>query len=324
MANEEQKIAALTRIFAAGGERLLRGIGDDAAVVRPDGAVIVTSVDAVAEGFAFTREHFPPRAIGHKAAAAALSDLAAMGASAGEVYVAAGLPEDFTDDEFEQLAHGLLEAVQGAGAVMAGGDLTAAAQLWVSATVVGYAESEQHVVARAGARAGDVIAVTGTLGGAAAGLLLLTGDADAAVLSEDVATALRDKQLAPRPLIGVGQALAEHGANAMIDVSDGIARDAGQLAAASGVAIEIDLTKLPIAAGVAELTADPQKFAAESGEEYQLLCAIDPARFEAAREAVVAAGSTLSEIGRARDGAGASFLGGDGRPVAVAGYQHFD
>ncbi|MGH2905740.1 MAG: thiamine-phosphate kinase [Solirubrobacterales bacterium] len=317
---ESQRIAVLKQIFDARASGVLRGIGDDAAVVRARGGVVVTSVDASVDGVHFTREHFPPEAIGHKAAATALSDLAAMGAAAGEVYIAAGIPDDFSEAEFERLATGIQSVVGKAGAVAAGGDLSAAEQLWLSVTVVGYADDEALVIARDGARAGDVIAVTGTLGGAAAGLELLNGRVEAG----EHADGLRAKQLTPTPLLAAGAALAANGANAMIDVSDGLARDVVNLASASECAIKIELARVPLAPGLEAFSDDPPRYAVESGEEYELLCAIPRERLAGAQAAVAATGTTLTEIGLALDGAGATFSGGDGRPVAVAGYQHFD
>ncbi|MFY9264114.1 MAG: AIR synthase related protein, partial [Solirubrobacterales bacterium] len=172
--SESQRIARLQQIFSSRSDRVLRGIGDDASVVRSDG-VIVTSVDALVDGVHFERSYASPRAIGHKAAASALSDLAAMGVAAGEIYIAAGLPADFTDEDFDELARGIEQVAADTGATASGGDLTASPVLWLSVTAVGHAASEADVIARDGARAGDLIAVTGTLGGSAAGLELLRG-----------------------------------------------------------------------------------------------------------------------------------------------------
>jgi thiamine-monophosphate kinase len=320
--NESQRIARLAQIFSPGGERVLRGIGDDAAVVRPAGAVIVTSVDAIVEGVHFTRETFSPRAIGHKAAASALSDLAAMGARPGELYIAAGVPHDFDDEQFDELAAGIEAVAVSVGATVCGGDLSAAAELWLSVTVVGYADSESEVVGRDGARPGDVIAVTGRLGGSAAGLAAING------LAVEGAGALIARHLAPTPQFAAGRALAAVGATAMIDVSDGLGRDAGQIAAISGCALEIELPRLPLADGVvvaaAQLGREPQKFAAESGEEYELLCTLPSGAVAATAAAVAATGNELAVIGQALPGNGVRFLGLDGRPVEIVGFEHFD
>src|SRR5665647_1305334 len=147
---ESERIERLTRRFAERGDRVLRGIGDDAAVVRASG-VTVTSVDAIVEGVHFNHAYTTPRAAGHKAVAAALSDLAAMGVAAGEIYVAAGLPADFDDDQFEQLAAGIEDVAEACDATVAGGDLTASPVLWLSVTVVGHAEREDLVIGRDGA-----------------------------------------------------------------------------------------------------------------------------------------------------------------------------
>ncbi len=336
---ESERIARLSRRFEPRGERLLRGIGDDAAVVRAEG-VVVTSVDAVVEGVHFKSAYTPPRAAGHKAVAAALSDLAAMGVPAGEIYVAAGLPASFDDDEFEELAGGIEDAANACDAVVAGGDLTASPVLWLSVTVIGHTADEANVIGRDGASDGELLAITGALGGSAAGLQLLLGSSAVVGVSRQLEKKLRDRHLLPQPRFHAARALAKHGATAMIDLSDGLARDAVQLAEASGLHARIELEDLPLAAGVAEVAAltgrEPHQFAAESGEEYELLCALPVSAFAAARDEVRRCDSELTAIGRfdgtlaearanGAGGAGAvDFLDRQGRSVVVAGYEHFD
>lgn len=331
-ATESERIELLARRFAERGGRMLRGIGDDAAVVRGDG-VVVTSVDAVVDGVHFERAVTSSRAAGHKAAASALSDLAAMGVEAGELYVAAGIPADLSDAEFEELAEGIDDAAEACGATVAGGDLTASPVLWLAVTVVGHAASVQNVIGRDGARAGDLIAVTGALGGSEAGRLLLAG-ANAPDLDAATAAMLRDRHQLPQARIPAGRALAKAGATAMIDLSDGLARDANQLAAASKLVAKVFLPTLPTPGGVEAVARatgrDPLILAAESGEEYELLCAIPPERFDAAKAVVEAAGTTLHEIGELMPPndehpiPGAVFLDRQGGTVVVAGYEHFD
>ncbi|MBI5310009.1 MAG: thiamine-phosphate kinase [Actinobacteria bacterium] len=337
MASESERIELLTRRFAERGGRVVRGIGDDAAVVR-GGGVVVTSIDAVVDGVHFERATTSLRATGHKAVASALSDLAAMGVAAGEVYVAAGVPADVGDGDFEQLVLGIEDAASACGATITGGDLTASPVLWLAVTVVGHAEGESEVVGRDGARPGDLLAVTGELGGSAAGLRLLNGDVEPSAVGAATAAALRERHQLPSPRFDAGRALAGAGATAMIDLSDGLARDARQLAAASGVSATLRLPDLPLAAGVAQVAAatgaDPAAFAAESGEEYELLCALPPERLSEARAAVEATGTALTVIGEltdrsgpgswAGDGEEAKFLDRQGRAVVVAGYEHFN
>lgn len=320
-ADEATRIAHLTELFGGASERLAVPPGDDAAVVRTGGEFAVTSVDAVVDGVHFNREHFPPRAVGHKATAAALSDLAAMGVAAGEIYVAAGIPRELGDDDFAELAAGISDAAEACGAIVAGGDLTASPVLWLSVTVVGYANSIDDVVTRSGARTGDVLAVTGDLGRSAAALELL----------ESGTPEIRQRQFAPTPRIAAGQALARVGATAMIDVSDGLARDAGHIARMSGVAIEIELSAVPIHPAVIEFARgrniDPAEFATASGEEYELLVTLPPDRLDDAVEACAAAGIELTKIGSVAtaDGPGeAKSVDQAGRVVEIAGFDHFD
>ena len=258
-------------------------------ITVPGGAT-ATSVDALVEGVHFRIPPFEARQVGHKALAAALSDLAAMGAEPGEAYVQLGIPDERGDPELLGLADGLAALAGRLGVAIAGGDVTRAPALLVAVTVVGHAESADRLVRRSGARPGDLLAVTGELGGAAAGLALLERPELAEGLDETLAAALRARQLEPEPRLAAGRALAEAGATAMIDISDGLGADAGHLAAAGGVGLEIDLSQLPVQAGVAELARraglDPLDLAAAGGEDYELLAALAPDDLDRARELV--------------------------------------
>jgi thiamine-monophosphate kinase len=310
--SEESRIRSLVDRFGSSAARVIVPSGDDAAVIRPGGGVSVTSIDAVVEGVHFTLPAWPLEAVGRKAVAAALSDLAAMGARVGEAYVAAGLPKTLSENEFDALCDGIAAAADQAGAGVAGGDLSSANELWLSVTVVGYADTDDLVVTRAGARPGDAVVVTGELGGAARALELIAAGTDAT----DPRLA---KQFAPLPRFAAGSALAAHGATAMIDISDGLARDAGQIAHASGAKLSISLDQIPLAADVADAV-----FAAASGEEYELLATVPQAKLEAATQAVTETGTTLSVIGRVAEGDGAELLDLGGTRVEIRGFDHFD
>ncbi|MBS1884965.1 MAG: thiamine-phosphate kinase [Actinobacteria bacterium] len=314
---EFELLAKLRERLPEPGPRIRLGSGDDAAVSVPGGAT-ATSVDALVEGVHFRRQTASLRQIGRKAISTALSDLAAMAAEPGEAYVVLGAPEELGEEELLELGEGLVEVARATGTTLAGGDLTRAPALTVAITVVGHAARAEDLVTRAGARAGDALVVTGELGGAAAGLLLIedAGLVTAASgeggqpLDPATADALRGRQLDPTPRLTAGRALAAAGARAMIDVSDGLAGDAGHLATASGALLAIDAEALPIAPGVAAVATavgrDPLELTASGGEDYELLAAIPPAAVAAAREALARAGPALTVIGKveAADGPG--------------------
>jgi len=302
-------------------DRVRIGPGDDAAVVSADGETAVT-VDALIEGVHFRVEQFPPAAIGRKALAAALSDLAAMGAEPGEAYVTIGIPPGFGEARCLELYEGIATVTESAGVAVLGGDVNRSGQLLLAVTAVGRGEPGT-LVGRSGARPGDAVAVTGELGGAAAGLLLLEGSepGDAAAQAD----ALRARQLAPTPRLAEGKALAATGARAMIDISDGLGADADHVARASGVRLRIEIGRAPIQDGVREVAAasgrDPLELA-RAGEDYELLACLPPEAVDAARDAVERTGGRLTIVGEALEGEGAELVGLDGLMVPLGGFDH--
>jgi thiamine-monophosphate kinase len=324
---EFELLAKLRERLPPNGERVRLGSGDDAAVTVAGGAT-ATSVDAIVEGVHFRRGETRLRAIGRKALATALSDLAAMGAEAGEAYVVLGAPADLDEDGFLELLDGLLEMAAETGTTLAGGDVTRAPALTLAITVVGHADSPEKLVTRGGAEAGDLLVVTGELGAAAAGRLLLENPTLASAVPEAVADRLRARQLEPTPRLRCGQAMAAAGARAMIDLSDGLAGDAGHLAQASEVALRIEASSLPLAKGVAEVAAaagcDPLRLATSGGEDYELLAAL-PAQClsEASAQVGKTAETTLTQIGEVTSGEGVGIRLPGGELLEAGGYDHF-
>jgi len=301
------------------------GIGDDASVVQASG-VSVTSVDAMVEGTHFRLgPHFSePAEVGHRALAGALSDLAAMGARPGEAYFVLGLPHGFSEQRALELMRAAGDLAAETGTVIAGGDVVVAPVLMVSVTAVGSAPDAGALVARAGTRVGDLVGVTGTLGAAAAALAQMEGRAPRTPAG---APALQ-RAAFPRPRLREGRALAEQGAHAMIDLSDGVATDAARLGERSGVELVLRLEELPLAEGVPEvadaLGLPPWGLAAGGGEDYELCFTADPCDRERLERAIAAEGSVgLTWIGTVREGPpGAVLLDGEGREVELEGYEH--
>jgi thiamine-monophosphate kinase len=321
--SEFDLIAAINQRMPAPGPRVRVPSGDDAAVVEPRAASAIT-VDAIVDGVHFVLDAFGPEAVGRKALAAALSDLAAMGAAQGEAYVVVAAPEELSDDGLLGIADGLAETAIREEVTIAGGDLVRAPVLVVSVTAVGYEPGGTRLVTRAGARPRDLVAVTGDFGGAAAAVELMEagerrGD------PADRGAGLLNRQLDPTPRLREGRALAKAGATAMIDVSDGLGADAGHLASASDSRLEIDLDRLPVADGVAEVAGGEEaalELAASGGEDFELLATLPRERFGQAARAVADTGSRLTEIGYVTEGHGVTLKLPGGGELAPRGFDH--
>jgi thiamine-monophosphate kinase len=303
---------------------LLVGVGDDAAVSVPAGAT-ATSVDAIVEGVHFRRRDASLRLIGRKGLAAALSDLAAMGAESGEAYVILGVPEDLDEGQCLELLDGIQEVGRETGTALAGGDVTRSPVLSLAFTVVGHAADAAQMVTRDGAGPGDALLLTGEIGGAAAGLLLLERPQLAEAVPEELAERLRARLLDPTPRLAEGRALAAAGARAMIDLSDGLGADADHVARQSGALLRIDATTLPLAKGLAEVSAaagkDPVALASGGGEDYELLACVPREQVAAAARAVAAAGTAATVIGSVERGLGAEIRLADGRALKPDGFD---
>jgi thiamine-monophosphate kinase len=264
-----------------------------------------------------------PAEVGHRAMAGALSDLAAMGADAGEAYLVLGLPDGFGEEAALELVRAAAALGLRTGTVIAGGDVVGAPVLTVSVTAVGWADRAEELVGRDGARPGDLVGVTGRLGAAGGALALMEGRATQTAATQ----ALLDAARSPQPRLAEGRALAAAGARAMIDLSDGIAADAAHIARASGVELRVEASSLPLAAGLGELGAqlgeEPWRLAAGGGEDYELCFCVPPSARARVQDAVAELGQVeVTWIGEVAEGAPRLLLTERGQEVRLEGFEH--
>ncbi|HEX4347110.1 MAG TPA: thiamine-phosphate kinase [Vicinamibacterales bacterium] len=275
--SERELIARIQQRLPPSPSWMLVGIGDDAAVVEPErNRLEVLSVDALVEGVHFDRRFTPPEAIGHRALAVNLSDLAAMGAAPRLALLSLALPLSLELADFDGIVTGLGVLASRYSLHVAGGNLTKSpGPLMVDVTVVGTAKRRQ-VLTRAGARPGDEIYVSGTIGSAAAGLKTLRSRAEDTKDTADTKTnadACIARFLYPEPRVKLGLLLGRNrGATACVDLSDGLADGVRRIAEASGVGVELDESSVPLDPH-AGMTLDE---AMAAGDDYELLFTARP------------------------------------------------
>ncbi|HSP89368.1 MAG TPA: thiamine-phosphate kinase [Vicinamibacterales bacterium] len=302
------------------------GLGDDAAVVEPARNLLeVATTDALVESVHFDRAFTPPRAIGHRALAVNLSDLAAMGASPRSALLSLVLPPALLVVDFEAIVDGFMALASAHGVALIGGNITRSpGPLIVDVTALGTAR-RRRVLARSGARPGDEVWVSGDIGSAAAGLQSLSAGARAGEGLPGCEAAF----LTPEPRVRLGTLLGRNrAATACVDLSDGLADGLHQLATASGVGIEIEHSAVPVGgearAWFESRGAEPIMAALTGGDDYELLFTVRPrsrSRLETVRRQ--ARGLRLTKIGTVRREAGVVITrGGVAEPVP-SGYVHF-
>lgn len=303
--DERGRIAMLSRVLGAAARGVEVGIGDDAAVLVADGRRLVWTIDEQVEGVHFRREWLSWRDVGYRSFAAAASDVAAMGAEPWCALSAMALPRDVDDAALEAIARGQRDAADAVGAAIVGGNLSSGPVVSIATTLVGRCD---HAVTRGGARAGDGVWVAGHAGLAAAGLRALErGEVEAI----DAIEAWRR----PRALVREGRAMARV-AHACIDVSDGLARDAGHLAEASGVCVVLDRDALladeALLRAASAVACNALDLALHGGEDYAL----------AAASQVPIDG--FRRIGEVREGSGIVLRDASGeRAIDMRGFDHF-
>jgi thiamine-monophosphate kinase len=285
--------------------RAAERIGDDAAVLEvPAGERVVVTTDTSVEGVHFKREWLNHFEIGYRATVASLSDLAAMGARPLGIVIALTLPKG-DQQEARELAIGIREGASAVMCPIVGGDLSSGRDLSLTITALG---SVARPLTRAGAKVGDKVYVTGSLGGPAAAVRAWKANKQPGERD-------RARFAAPVPRIDAAIGLAARGATSAIDISDGLLADANHLAAASKVGIEIDADRVPRVPGVSDMEA------VNAGEEYELMVTgkeID------ARAFADEFGLDLTEIGRVVAGPARVELLRNGHPIAApGGYDHF-
>lgn len=311
-------IARVERVLGAPSARVLVGLGDDAAVLAPPAGKLVATVDRMVSGVHFSLAYMEPEELGHKALAINLSDIAAMAATPRYALVSLSLPVA-SEGIVEPLYIGMKRLAAAHAVDIVGGNFSRGTEIVIDVTLLGECASAPAL--RSGARPGDLVVTTGTLGASAAGLLALTRWGRAA----------RDRHpepvrahLLPEPRLETARALAATGRlTALVDVSDGFAADLHHVAERSRVGFRIREDKLPLAAGTlraaAELGADPVALALGGGEDYQLVATLRPE----AMDRLPADTTIVGEVTAPESGV--RLLRADGRevPLAPLGWDHF-
>ena len=294
---------------------VLVGPGDDAAVVQPErGTFDVLTTDAIVEGVHFDRRFAPPDAIGHRALAVNLSDLAAMGARPRAALLSFVLPDQLEIADVDRIVDGMIALADRHRVAVVGGNISRTpGPLVIDVTAIGSVKPRQ-VLMRSGARPGDEVYVTGTIGGAAAGLRSLLDSVGAGVNTRPY-TAEEEKYLRPEPRVRVGMLLGRNrAASACIDLSDGLGDGLHQIAAASGIGISVEEALIPKASGSLELNSD----------DYELLFTVRPSSRGRLRAVRSQTGDLpITRIGVVTKEAGVVLRTATGDRELPPGYEHW-
>jgi len=327
---EDQLIEAIRKVLSGEFPGVQVGIGDDAAVVESGTGSMVLSTDMLIEGVHFERSSISARDLGAKSIVVNVSDIAAMAASPRYAMVSLGIPVDVDAAWVMELFGGMRAACDEYALALVGGDTNRADAVVIAVAVVGEVGSG-HAVTRSGARPGDIVVVTGSLGAAAGGFLVsrIHPSKLPQALAEPWGRELLDAQARPVARVGEGQTLAQAGATAMMDLSDGLAKDLSRLCSASGVGARVDLPRVPVAEALrlaaGFLGVDPAELALTGGEDYELLATIDLTNLARARgDLRERFGVTLSDVGVIID-EGLVAMDAEGRqsPLEPTGWDHF-
>lgn len=326
---EDQLVAAVAKVLSGDAPGVVVGIGDDAAVVEPGRGSLLLTTDMLLEGVHFDLGSISPADLGAKAVVVNLSDIAAMGGSPRYAVVSLGLPPAAEAAWVMELYGGMRAACDEYALSLVGGDTNRADAVTIAVTVIGEVPSGAGVT-RAGARPGDVVAVTGSLGAAAGGFLLsrLHPSRLGKALGEPWGRRLLEALHRPVARVGEGQTLAQAGATAMMDISDGLAKDLSRLCAASRCGARIRIDAVPVSdalrAAAGELDVDALDLALSGGEDYELLATFDATAFDRARDELDERfGVTLTEVGAIiEEGLVAAGPDGD-RALEPKGWDHF-
>jgi thiamine-monophosphate kinase len=328
--SEVELVRAIRRVLSGQAPGVVVGVGDDAAVVEPGMYQGVLTTDLLIEGVHFELGSTAPHDLGHKAVTVNVSDVAAMGAVPRYGLASVGLPASVESAWVMELYGGMREAADEYGMALVGGDTSGSDRAIVAMTVYGQV-SAGKAVTRSGARPGDVLAVTGSLGGSAGGLRIARAapDAQKDLLSTDWGRDLMSRHERPVARVGEGQTLAGAGATAMIDLSDGLPLDLARMCEDSEVGARVRLPDIPLAPGLVDLAEatgdDPYDLALHGGEDYELLAALPSGSVDGARKDLMDRYHTrLTTIGEITEGPGVVAVQGDREsPLEAKGWDHF-
>ncbi len=331
-------IEDLARRFGTTGRSVVRGIGDDAAILNPPpGDLFLLTTDLLAEGVHFDLGTATFEDIGYKAAVANLSDIAAMGGIPRYLLVSLAIPAGHTQTDIRRLYRGMMSACQPHHVELIGGDTSSSRQgLFINLTLAGTAKPG-HALTRSGAQIGDLLYVTGTLGDSLAGLQLLTDTHGRPLragtsLSKEARRYLVERHLRPTPRLKVGQLLTKHRlATSAIDLSDGLSGDLPHICKQSRVGAELDLLTLPLSPACLDYAEarrkNPFELALAGGEDYELLVTVSPRNQARVSQLARSFGCRLSRIGRIqsqRQGLTVIEPDGSSHKLAITSYRHFE